>query len=170
MHLHFGMFPVKAVLLVTDMTHRVAGGLFHGRLVVGDLRWAAHFTGQNDQICRGQGFAGDPGIVGVGGQEHVDDGIGDLIADFVGMPFGYGFRSKEIVAACHKAPPARLGNTSIPARTAPTAALLQAFGTRSSIGSTHGDQVWDRTCVTARGKEKNLTPRHQYRWFDRRSP
>ena len=53
-----------------------------------------------DHAGRGTGLAGHAGL-GVVGQDLVEDGIGDLIADLVGMSLGNGLGSKQTML-CHK--------------------------------------------------------------------
>ena len=52
-----------------------------------------------DQARAGRGLTGHPAL-GVLGQDGVQDGVGNLVADFVGMPLGNGLRGEEIMS-CH---------------------------------------------------------------------
>ena len=77
---------IKAVLgpVVADVQHYLAGDLGDVHIAVGgDL---AHNV---DQARGGTGFAGHAAI-GVLLQDRVQDGIGDLVADLIGMPLGDG--------------------------------------------------------------------------------
>ena len=58
---------------------------------------AAHLAADDDPVGGGEGLAGDPRL-GVLGQEGVEHGVRDAVADLVGMPLGDGFRGEEIVA------------------------------------------------------------------------
>ncbi len=99
--------PVEPVLLVADLAdHAAHRGLDlladAGRpiaLAVHDPL-AANLAGQDDAVGGGHGLAGDARL-GVLGQEQVDDGVGNLVRDLVGMAFGNGFGGEQIGAA-HK--------------------------------------------------------------------
>jgi hypothetical protein len=54
-HFDFGVLPMKAFLLIADIADRLTGGVHDdlGRNVLG----AARFAGNDDTICRRQGFA-----------------------------------------------------------------------------------------------------------------
>ncbi len=43
----------------------------------------------------GEGFAGDA-AEGIVGQAGVEDGVGNLVGNFVGVTFSHGFRRKKI--------------------------------------------------------------------------
>ena len=80
---------------VADIGHDLADDLLEIDIAVGgDL---AHDV---DHAGRGAGLAGHAGL-GVVGQDLVEDGIGDLIADLVGMSLGHGLGSKQTML-CHK--------------------------------------------------------------------
>ena len=74
--------PVETRLLVAD----VAGRLAHPRLDVvrSDGVGAPHLAGEDHEVRRAQRLARDA-RAGVGGEIHVDDGIGDPVADLVRM-------------------------------------------------------------------------------------
>ena len=87
---------VKAELCagVADICHHLADDLLEIDIAVGgDL---AHDV---DKAGGCAGLAGHAGI-GVVGQDLVQNGIGDLVADLVGMSFGDGLRSKQTMS-CH---------------------------------------------------------------------
>ena len=86
---------VKAVLCagVADVGDDLADDLLEVHVAVGgDLAHDVHQTGGR------AGLAGHAGV-GVVGQNFVQNGIGDLVADLVGMSFGDGLRSKQV--SCH---------------------------------------------------------------------
>ena len=86
---------VKAELCagVADICHHLADDLLEIDIAVGgDL---AHDV---DKAGGCAGLAGHTGI-GVVGQDLVQNGIRDLVADLVGMSFGDGLRSKQV--SCH---------------------------------------------------------------------
>ena len=56
----------------------------------------ASFADQADEIRRGAGFNRDAGI-GIFGQHFVHDGIGNLVADLIGVPFRNGFTCKDVI-------------------------------------------------------------------------
>ena len=95
-------FPVEAFLLIADALHRFAHGAFdlflRARRPLAILidALAPDFAGQDDELGRGQRFAGDARF-GVLGQEKVDDRVGNLVGDLVGMAFGHGFGSEEVI-------------------------------------------------------------------------
>ena len=79
---------------VADIGHDLADDLLEIDIAVGgDLAHDVHKAGG----CTG--LAGHTGI-GVVGQNFVQNGIRDLVADLVGMSFGDGLRSKQV--SCHK--------------------------------------------------------------------
>ena len=86
---------IKAELCagVADICHHLADDLLEIHIAVGgDLAHDVHKAGG----CTG--LAGHAGI-GVVGQNFVQNGIRDLVADLVGMSFGDGLRSKQV--SCH---------------------------------------------------------------------
>ena len=86
---------VEAVLgpVIADIQHHLAGDLWDIHIAVGgDL---AHDV---DQARGGAGLAGHAAI-GVLLQDGVQNGVADLVADFVGMPLGDGFGGKQ--SSCH---------------------------------------------------------------------
>ena len=96
--------PVETILLVTDLAHRPADDTFDlflrtfGPVAVLEHALAADFTGQNDALRSGHRFAGDARF-GVLREEQVDDGVGNLVGDLVGMAFRNAFGGEKIVAA-----------------------------------------------------------------------
>src|SRR5690606_18342835 len=58
------------------------------------------FAGQHDQPGIAQGF-GRHACIRVLRQDSVENGVGNLIRDFVGMAFGDRFGSKEEIVVCH---------------------------------------------------------------------
>ena len=93
---HGAGVSIKAVLCtgVTDIRDDLADDLLEIDIAVGgDL---AHNV---DQTGGSAGLAGHAGI-GIVGQDLVQDGIGDLVADLVRMSLGDGLRSKQV--SCHK--------------------------------------------------------------------
>jgi len=77
---------------VADLDHRVADQLF-----VVDRGGGGDLAGQDDHAGLGQGLAGDPGM-GILTDDFVEHGIGNLIADLVGMAFGDRFGREQEVA------------------------------------------------------------------------
>ena len=80
---------------VADIGHDLADDLLEIDIAVG-----GDLTHDMDHAGRGAGLAGHAGL-GVVGQDLVEDGIGDLIADLVGMSLGNGLGSKQMML-CHK--------------------------------------------------------------------
>ena len=78
---------------VADVLDGVAGNL----LVV-DYCLGGDFTGNHDETRVHQSFAGYTAF-GVLGKTGVEDGVRNLVANFVWVSFGHGFRGKKIV--CH---------------------------------------------------------------------
>jgi hypothetical protein len=60
-----------------------------------DVGLGGDFSGDDYQAGGGEGFTGDTAI-GVFGEAGVEDGIGNLVGDLIGMAFGYGFRGKQV--------------------------------------------------------------------------
>ena len=88
----------------------LANGLAHN-LVDVDVGLRADLARDHDQTRARHGLAGNAGVLGIGGhavggnvtrlgeldflgENRVEDGIGDLVADLVGMSLGHGFRSE----------------------------------------------------------------------------
>ena len=103
----FGIAPVKAGLLVADVAHRVADGLFQH--VRGDRLRPANLAGQDDAIGGHQRLGGHPRHR-VGGQERVQHGIGNPVRHLVGMAFGNRLAGEEIIALCHRSHSVRHGS------------------------------------------------------------
>src|SRR6185503_7224166 len=61
-------------------------------------RLAADLAGEDDAVGRGHRLAGDARLR-VLAQEQVDDRIGNLVRDLVGMALGNGLRGEKIIAA-----------------------------------------------------------------------
>ena len=96
--LHLGLLPVKPLLLVANLTHAGARDLFYHR--VGDRVGSPHFAGEHDAVGGAKGFDGDARM-GVGAEKFVDHGVGDSVADLVGMAFGNRFAGEKILALTH---------------------------------------------------------------------
>ena len=81
---------VEAVLspVVADVQHHLAGNLGNVHIAVG-----GDLTHNVDQARRGAGLAGHAAM-GILLQNRVQNGIGDLIADLIGMSLGNGFGCK----------------------------------------------------------------------------
>jgi hypothetical protein len=104
----FGGLPVEAFLFIADVPHRLADNRLdlplglRGEMATGILdTGAADLAREHDALGRGKGFAGDARFR-ILGQEQIYDGVGNLIADLVGMTFGHRFGREKIVAAHHK--------------------------------------------------------------------
>ena len=78
---------------VTDILDGLAGNL----LVV-DYCLGGNFAGNHDESCVYQCFAGYAAF-GILREAGVEDGVRNLVANFVWVSFGHGFRGKKIV--CH---------------------------------------------------------------------
>ena len=89
---------VKAVLaaVVANIPDHSPGNMGNIHIAVG-----GDLTHDMDEAGAGRGLAGHAAH-GVLFQDGVQHGVGDLVADLVGMAFGHGFRSKQIVS-CHNA-------------------------------------------------------------------
>ena len=81
---------VEAVqgIVVADGLHGAADDLLKI-----DVGFGGDFSGDDDQAGGSKGFAGYAAR-GVFGQAGVEDGVGNLIGDLIGMAFGYGFRGE----------------------------------------------------------------------------
>ena len=91
---------METILLIADFLDRVAHGGFdfflralHPSAIFIDA-FAADFAREHHQLRGGQRFARDARF-GVFGKEQVDNGVADLVSDFVRMAFGNGFRGEE---------------------------------------------------------------------------
>ncbi len=115
-HLDVGAVVREAVLVVTDVLDDIARNLGqplavdHRHAVDGLEELAAAFARDDDLVRRAERLAAEPrvdqALVGdaeldVLLDECVEDRIGNLIADFVGMAFGHGFAGEQIVLAGH---------------------------------------------------------------------
>ena len=86
---------VEAILgaVVADVQHHLTGDLGDIHIAVG-----GDLTHDVDQAGGGAGLAGHA-AVGVLLKDRIQHRVGDLVADFIGMPLGNGFRSKQM--SCH---------------------------------------------------------------------
>ena len=88
---------VKAVLatVIADLPHHFPGDL-------GDIHIAGggDLAHHMDEAGAGCGLAGHAAH-GILGQDGIQDGVGNLIADLVGMSFRHRFRGKQVVS-CHR--------------------------------------------------------------------
>jgi len=94
---HGATLVVDAVfrVVVADALDGFAGDLNIIHVCVrGDL------AGQHDEARVAQRFGGDAGAR-VLGQDRVEDGVGNLVRDLVGMAFGDGFGSEEVIDGRH---------------------------------------------------------------------
>ncbi len=80
-----GGLPVEALLLVSDVLDRLASRFLD--LVLGDRFRATHFAGQHHLVGGGQAFAGHTGIR-ITRKVKIEHGIGNPVANLIGMPFG----------------------------------------------------------------------------------
>ena len=88
-------WPSKPYLArsVADFDDLIAGDLVNGHIGGGgDLAHHQHHAGG------GAAFAGHMGV-GVLGEDGVEHGVGDLVADLIGMALGDGFRRKQSLIA-----------------------------------------------------------------------
>ena len=69
-----------------------------------DVGLGGDFTGDDDEAGCGQRFGGDA-AVGVLLEAGVQDGVGDLVGNFVGMTFRDRFRGKQKTIAQLRIPP-----------------------------------------------------------------
>jgi len=95
------ILPVEPVLLIADFPHRFADhGLDFflgagGPVAVGiDHALAADLACQHHPVRRGQRFASHPRFR-ILGQEQIDNGIGYLVGDLVGMALGDRFGGED---------------------------------------------------------------------------
>ena len=96
--INFGILPVETVLLVTDRLDGSAGNFFHTRGV--NILGATDFAGHHDPIGGGQGLDSHTAL-GVTRQECIDNGIGNPIANLVGMSLRHGLTGKKIISFGH---------------------------------------------------------------------
>ncbi len=80
------LLPMKAVLLIADILDGVPHHLL--QRLVGDCRGTTGLTGEEDAVRGGHGLHGDARI-GIRREIGVDDGVGNAIANLVGMTFGH---------------------------------------------------------------------------------
>ena len=59
-----------------------------------DVGFGGDFSGDDDEASRGKGLAGDA-AERIFGEASIENGVGNLIGDFIGMAFSYRFRSKQ---------------------------------------------------------------------------
>ena len=88
----FRVVGVEAEIVV--VVANIAGH-FAGDFLEIDSGFGRDFAGEDDEIGRGERFASDAGF-GILREQGVQNGIGDLVADFVRMAFGNGFRCKDV--------------------------------------------------------------------------
>ncbi len=117
-HLDVGAVEREAVLVVADVSHHLAGdprdelAIDHRvAAVLGEQRrLAATFTGDDDLVGRAQRLAAEPGIhqavigdaeLDVVLEKGVEDRVRNLVTDLIGMTFGNGLASEEIVDVRH---------------------------------------------------------------------
>ena len=88
---HSAGLVVKALAgtVVTDLLDGFADDLFHR-----DVGGGGHFAHDHDHAGGGAGLTGHAGH-GVLGQNSVQNAVGYLVAQFVGMAFGNAFRSEQ---------------------------------------------------------------------------
>jgi hypothetical protein len=83
---------VEAV--VADLADRLAGDL--GEV---EVRLGADLAGDHHQVGVDERLAGDPGLLALTvGHHGVEDAVGDLVANLVGMTLGYGLGREEVLA------------------------------------------------------------------------
>ena len=80
--------------VVADLLDGVADDLFHR-----DVGGGGHFAHDHDHAGGGAGLTGHAGH-GVLGQNGVQNAVGHLVTQFVGMAFGNAFRSEQFLD-CH---------------------------------------------------------------------
>ena len=88
----FRVVGVEAEIVVVVSN---VGGDFAGDFLEIDSGFRRDFAGKDDKIRCGKCFASDAGF-GILREQGVQNGIGDLVADFVRMAFGNGFRCKDV--------------------------------------------------------------------------
>ena len=97
-------FPVEAVLLIANLFHSLANGLFNlvkraiGPCAVFINALAADLSGKNHALSRRQRFAGNTRLW-VFGEKQIDNRIRNLVRNLVRMAFGNAFGCEEIFAA-----------------------------------------------------------------------
>ena len=77
-------------IVITDIADHLAGDLFHVALAVG-----RDFAHDHHQTRGGAALAGHAGG-GILAQHFIQDGVGNLIANLIGMSFGNAFGGKEL--------------------------------------------------------------------------
>ena len=84
---HLARLPVELVLFVTDILDAVADDPVHTTHVFVEfgLVGQAHLAADHHPVRRGKGFASDTRIRLLG-QESIEDGIGNTVADLVRVP------------------------------------------------------------------------------------
>ncbi len=98
MAVDLGHVPVEAFLLVADLADRLARHL--DQTVPADRARAAHLAGENHPVGRRQRLDRDARLR-IGGQKGVDDGVGDPVANLVGMPLAHRFAGEYVIALGH---------------------------------------------------------------------
>ena len=99
-HLDGGV--VELVLLVADVADAVARDGFDPAHVIGQLRLVrqADLAADDDAVGRGEGFTGDARLRFLG-DEGIENGIRDAVADLVGVPLRDGLGGEDVAVACH---------------------------------------------------------------------
>ena len=90
-----GILPVEAVLLIADVADGLAGHVL--QQILGHRGGPADLARQDHLVRRRQRFAGDA-RVGIGAEIGIDDGVGDAVANLVGVTLGHGFAGEEIIS------------------------------------------------------------------------
>ena len=148
-HLDVGAVVAEAVLVVADVAHDAARDLGQ-RLAVDDGllavllhegRRGAAFAGDHDLVGGDQRLAAQAGVgvavvgdaeLDVIGDERVENGVRDLVADLVRMAFGDRFTGKKIVLERHNALPRFTLNSGQGSRAANVRLSLCFRGGKSS--------------------------------------
>ena len=117
-HLDVGAVIGEAVLVVADVLDHVARDLGDHfavdhrfvAMLAEQRRLAAALAGDHDLVGGAQGLAAEPGVhealvgnaeLDVVLDEGVEDGVGNLVADLVGMSFRHGLAREQIVGTSH---------------------------------------------------------------------
>src|SRR6266851_837151 len=96
---NFRHVPMEAFLLVTNLANGVARHF--DQPVATDAARAPHLAGEDDAIGRRQGLDAAARLW-IGGKKRVDYGIGNAIADLVGMALAHGLAGKHVIALRHR--------------------------------------------------------------------
>ena len=118
-HLDVGAVIRETVLVVADVSDHIAGDLrdhlavYHrlGAMFMEQRRLAAAFAGNHDLVGRGERFAAEPRVhqavvgdteLGVVFEKRVEHRVRNLVADLVGMTFGYGLAGEQEILMRHR--------------------------------------------------------------------